>query len=90
MKKQLHAICSGQVQGVGFSYTAERLARKFSVTGFVRNLSNGQVELVAEGEEKLAQEFLSDVREAFSPYIQDVQVRWGPSKGEFKSFRIEF
>jgi acylphosphatase len=42
-------IYSGRVQGVGFRYTAQSVARGFAVTGFVRNLATGDVEVVAEG-----------------------------------------
>ena len=52
MKRQVHAFFSGTVQGVGFRYTAERLARRYPLTGYVRNLPDGRVELLAEGEEE--------------------------------------
>jgi len=52
---------SGRVQGVGFRYTAHRLAQGYAVTGFVRNLSDGRVELVADGEPDTLDAFLAAV-----------------------------
>lgn len=78
------------MQGVGFRFTAERLARRFPVTGFVRNLPNGKVELVAEGEERTLQEFLAAVREVFRDYIRDVETEWTAATSEFKGFGIRF
>lgn len=90
MKKRLHAFFSGSVQGVGFRYTTERLGRKFLVTGYVKNLPNEKVELVAEGEEASLQQFLQAVREAFHSYIRDVDIQWKEPKGKYKGFGIQF
>lgn len=90
MKKRLHAYFSGMVQGVGFRYTAERLARHFPVSGYVRNLSNGQVELVAEGEEISLQDFLKAVRESFGSYVQKADVHWEEPTGEYETFGVKF
>ncbi len=86
--KRMTAFFSGRVQGIGFRFTTERLARPFNVKGFVRNLPNGKVELKAEGEEAELKEFLQSVREAMERFIQDVQVEWSEPEGEFKEFRI--
>ena len=90
MKKRLYVLFSGSVQGVGFRYTTERIARRFQVTGFVKNLPAGQVELVAEGEEGTLEEFLREVRDAFKEYIGEVSPKWSVATGEFKSFGIKF
>ena len=90
MNKRLQALFSGSVQGVGFRFTAKRLASRFPVTGFVRNLANGKVELVAEGEEQTLQEFLQAVREAFRDYVRDVETEWKNATAEFKGFGIKF
>ena len=78
------------VQGVGFRYTAQRLAGRYPITGWVRNLPTGQVEVVAEGEEKTLQEFLKVVKENFSSYIRNADVEWKPASGQFKNFKVEF
>ncbi len=90
MKKQLHVLFSGTVQGVGFRYTAQRLARRFSVTGFVKNLPNGQVELAAEGEEKDLQGFLGAVQGEFNSFIRDADIQWKEPAGSYQSFSIAF
>lgn len=90
MQRRLYALFSGLVQGVGFRYTAERAARRFPVTGYVRNLPDGQVELLAEGEEKSLQEFLKVIRGSFHSYVRNIDDRWTEPSGEFKNFAIRF
>lgn len=91
MIKQLHALFCGTVQGVGFRYTACAIARRHPVTGFVRNLSDGNVELVSEGEESVLQSFLKDIRESsLSEYIRNVEVEWKPAENRFRNFSIAF
>ena len=90
-KKQIQVFFSGTVQGVGFRFTAERLARRFPVTGYVRNLEDGRVEVTAEGEEASLVEFLTAIRESgMKDYIQDVEAHWSDSKDCFKRFSIAF
>ena len=90
MITRLHAIFSGRVQGVGFRFTAERMARRFPAAGYVRNLANSQVEMVAEGEKSTLEEFLAALREAFGENIRDVDVEWTEASGEYKKFGIKF
>ena len=90
MQKRLHVLFSGTVQGIGFRFTTERMARRYPVTGYVHNLPKGQVEVLAEGEEKSLEEFLKAIQEAFQSYIQNVDVRWGKATREFKAFGIRF
>jgi len=90
MKKQVHLFYSGRVQGVGFRFTARDTARDLGVTGWVKNLSNGQVEVVAEAEEKALEDFLARINQYFSRYIQDTNIEWQAATGELNSFSIEF
>ena len=79
------------VQGVGFRFTAERLARRFQVDGFVRNLEDGRVEVVAEGEETVLTGFLEAIRESgMKYYIRDVEAHWSGGRKEFTGFGITF
>lgn len=80
----------GHVQGVGFRYTAQSIARRYEVSGFVRNLPDGQVELVAEGEKHELAAFLDDVRERMVRHIRDERVDTQPASGEFAGFEIRF
>jgi acylphosphatase len=79
---------SGHVQGVGFRYTADSIARKYEVTGFVRNLPDGRVQLVAEGEPRELKAFLAAVREHFADQIRDELSDLGPATGEYDRFQI--
>jgi acylphosphatase len=65
---------SGRVQGVGFRFTAYRVSRGFDVAGYVRNLPDGRVELVAEGAPAELDAFVRAVRDAMDPYIRDMAV----------------
>ena len=90
MKKQIHVYYSGRVQGVGFRFTAEDIANDLEICGWVKNLRDGRVEVVAESEEEVLKNFLSRINQYFSRYIQDVDTQWLPATGEFKDFGIEF
>ena len=70
-----HVRYSGQVQGVGFRYTAQSLAARFPVTGYVRNLPDGDVELVAEGEPGAVDEFLAAVARRMGEYVTAAAVQ---------------
>lgn len=90
MKKQAHVFYSGQVQGVGFRFTAESLARDLGVSGWAKNLGDGRVEVVAEAEEDAIKEFLNKINHHFSRYIHDTDIEWGEVSGGFKDFTIQF
>ncbi len=79
---------SGCVQGVGFRFTTESIAAGFSVTGFVRNLNDGRVELVAEGNESELDRFQDAVHQALQANIREESAANTTPTGEFTSFRI--
>ena len=83
-------VFSGMVQGVGFRYTARSVARQFAVTGYVRNLPDGRVELVAEGIAAELERFVAAVEEAMAGYVRDRQQTQSPGTGEFDGFSIRF
>ena len=88
-QKRLYARVSGRVQGVGFRYYTERQARRLGLTGWVRNLPDGGVELVAEGEESTLQQMLEWCGEGPpSAAVSAVQASWADGLGEFSDFRI--
>jgi acylphosphatase len=68
------ALYSGRVQGVGFRFTAQRIARERSVAGYVRNLPDGRVELVSEGTPEVLDDFLGAIRAAMGGKIRDISV----------------
>ena len=80
---------AGHVQGVGFRYTVKTVATGFEITGFVRNLSNGQVLLIAEGDRAELEAFQHAIREAgLDSLIRNEQVTWSDAQNEFKNFEI--
>jgi acylphosphatase len=87
--KQLLVQFMGTVQGVGFRFATREIAKRFAVTGFVKNEEDGSVTLVAEGEDAELQEFFRAVRESqLAPYITDMKTRWGNHEGRWKTFSI--
>lgn len=80
---------AGRVQGVGFRYTTKTVATGFEVTGTVRNLDDGRVELIAEGEKTELEEFLQGVRDSeVGRFIKSEQISWDAAKSEFRGFEI--
>jgi len=88
-RTRMHVFYSGRVQGVGFRYTAKTTAMGFELTGVVRNLPDGRVELVVEGERGELEAYREAVRDAgLGGLIRDEQVQWPPATGEFRGFEI--
>jgi acylphosphatase len=79
---------SGRVQGVGFRYTTLSIARRFAATGFVENLPDGRVHLVAEGEPSELDRFLAAVEAELGRHITDRQLKRSPCRDEFSTFGI--
>jgi len=80
---RLTAYFTGRVQGVGFRYTTSNIARRYAVAGFVKNLPDGRVELVAEGVKQDLQMFLDDIQASMSSNIHDTKSDMTPAIGEF-------
>lgn len=88
-RKRLHVLYSGRVQGVGFRYTAKTVATGFEVTGIVRNLPDGRVELVAEGLKDELEGFQQAIRESgLGSLIAREDAGWEEAKNEFRGFEI--
>ncbi len=66
----LRVTYEGRVQGVGFRWTVSRIARRFEVAGSVRNLANGKVELIAQGDLPVVSDFLAEVASAMRVNIE--------------------
>lgn len=82
-------LFSGRVQGIGFRYTAKTVATGFEVTGMVRNLPDGRVELTAEGAKEELDAFLVAIRESeVGRFIRQEQACWADAKNEFRGFEI--
>ena len=89
MTRRLTARISGCVQGVGYRYFARDQARRLGLRGFVRNMQDGGVEVVAEGAEHDLRELLEGLR-AGPPYgrVTQVRVAWSDPTGDLPPFAI--
>lgn len=88
---RLQVYWTGRVQGVGFRYTAETVAMELHLVGWVRNLPDGRVEAVCEGNKKTLETFLERMAQgAMRAYIKQTDVRWQETTGEFDDFQIRF
>jgi acylphosphatase len=80
---------SGMVQGVGFRYTVKSLVPGYEVTGTIRNLADGRVEMVAEGSREELEAFHQGILDSgLGGLISDAQKTWGEARGEFRGFEI--
>jgi acylphosphatase len=88
-RERLQILYSGRVQGVGFRYTTKSLACGFEVTGTVRNLPDGRVELVAEGARSELEAFRRAVQDSeVGRFIRQETLAWSAVKNEFRGFDI--
>lgn len=83
-------IFSGRVQGVGFRYTSLRIAQGYELTGYVRNLADGTVEMMAQGIGKEIDDCLREIQAYFGDYVRDCTVREVPWNPRFTDFRITY
>ena len=85
----IKCLYSGRVQGVGFRYRCHVLSQDYEVTGFVRNLDDGRVELQTEGDEKSVEAFLHAIEQKMATEIETVEKT--PTDGLGRAqFRIEY
>jgi len=88
---QYHMIISGKVQGVGFRYFTQQTAKALGVKGYAKNLPNGTVEVVAEGNDATLAYFVDKLREGTEPSeVEKVEVKKRAHTGKYPSFEIEF
>lgn len=88
-KARVRVIVSGRVQGVAFRQSAVDEAQRVGVVGWVRNLPDGRVEVVAEGERAAVEALLAWCKRGPRlARVEDVRVTHEPFRGEFDAFRI--
>ncbi|MCM8785232.1 MAG: acylphosphatase [Candidatus Omnitrophica bacterium] len=89
--KRYHLYVEGIVQGVGFRWYARRIGNSVKINGWVKNLPDGRVEIVIEGEEEKLEEFLQELKEGYlGENIKKIEKFEEEYTGEFKSFEIRF
>jgi acylphosphatase len=83
-----HVHYTGRVQGVGFRYTVQNIALQYNVHGYVKNLSDGRVELLMEGSELEMDQVTARIAEKMGGFIKQTTVQTAPATGEFPQFTI--
>lgn len=90
MKKRIHAFVLGKVQGVFFRANTKKEANRLKIVGWVRNLEDGRVEFVAEGEESDLNCLIEWVKKGPSwAEVEDLQIEWEEYEGSFDYFEIK-
>jgi len=88
---RVHLVISGRVQGVFFRYATQEEATRLGVTGSVRNLKNGSVEVIAEGEEAPVEQLVRWCHKGPpSAQVREVEIENEPPTGEFTRFMITY
>lgn len=91
MKVRVHVFINGRVQGVFFRSSTRREAKRRGVNGWVRNLRDGRVEAIFEGEKGSVDSLIEFCKEGPpSAKVNDLDVTWEDYKGEFNHFRIRY
>jgi len=91
MKKAAHIRVYGIVQGVGLRYSVLRKAAELLLTGYVRNMADGSVEVKVEGEEKDVKSLLDYIRTGLRwAQVDDVEVTWNEFRGKYKDFDVRY
>ena len=88
MNVRWHVYFSGRVQGVGFRYTCVQQARHHAVTGWVKNLDNGTVEMIVEGESSELETYLQRVADSTHGSVADTQITHSEATGEFSGMSV--
>jgi acylphosphatase len=88
---RVHVFVGGRVQGVAYRFFAERMAARAGVTGWVKNLADSRVEVLAEGPAGTIEDFLEQLKAGPRlARVDEFDVRREPATGEFRDFRIAF
>jgi len=91
MEVHAHIIVSGMVQGVGYRYFVVRTARKLDLTGWVKNLPNGEVEIETEGQKGNIQSLIDELPVGNpSAVVRNVDVHWSKPTGKYSDFDVVF
>ena len=85
-----HIIFTGRVQGIGFRFTALDIANRYRLTGLVRNLPDGTVEMITQGPADDIADCIRDIKEAFEGYIRETKPEEIPPDPKYTNFKIAF
>ena len=87
---EIHVTYEGHVQGVGFRLTTRRYAQGRKVSGWVRNKTDGTVEMIAQGSKQQLQSLLNDINRHFSPNITQADISWSSVSKKIQGFEISY
>lgn len=91
MLKRIHVVVSGRVQGVAFRWATEDAARNLGVVGWVKNLPDGSLEVMAEGEEVLLNQFIVFLKQGpRHAKVENIEIEWIDYQNEFSTFDIRY
>ena len=85
-----HIVFSGSVQGVGFRFTALNIANRYHLTGYVRNLPSGSVEMLAQGPAETIDGCIRDIEDSFTGYVRKTDIEPVTPDPNLKDFKITF
>lgn len=88
--KRAHLIYSGRVQGVGFRFTTEEIARSLGVSGWIRNLPSGEVEVLVQAPESAIEDLMKRVSDRFGRYIKEVKIDWESAGENSEGFEVRY
>lgn len=89
MKIRAHIFVSGRVHGVCFRADTQQIAREIGLTGWVKNLLNGKVEIVVEGEKEKVKQMVDWVKHGPpAAKVNNIDIQWQEYIGEFKNFYV--
>jgi acylphosphatase len=89
--ERVHLVISGDVQAVGFRFTAIEVARDLGLVGWVRNNPDGTVEIAAEGPKEKLENLLTWAKKGPTlARVDDVKLEWGKATGEFEDFDVRY
>ncbi len=88
MNVRLHIFFFGRVQGVGFRYTCKTVAQRYAVSGWVKNLHDGSVEMIVEGTQSVIRAYVDEVCHSTHGRVDDKQINKADATNEFKGMNI--
>ena len=88
-KTRVHLFILGRVQGVFFRENTKKKAKELKLTGWVRNLEDKRVEILAEGEKENIEDLIEWIKKgSFLAKVENIEINWQDYKKEFKDFQI--
>ncbi|MHA1130284.1 MAG: acylphosphatase [Candidatus Helarchaeota archaeon] len=89
--KRIHVFISGRVQGVAFRWVTDDVARQLGIVGWVRNLHDGRVEVVAEADEPILHKFLEFLKRGpRHAKVTNIEINWLEATHEFTKFDVRY